>query len=306
MISAIAAVAGVLTGTLVGWERTGPVPAARPVAGVTVGPVRPPSSAAAPTGAPAPAATIPRASPPLAAAGTTPDPAPSSGVVPTAFVGAWQEDSLRDGQGGGAIHRIVIRAGRVGERVAAFMDVTTDDMCRSQATLRSAGAALVLDEEVVEANPPSACAAARRSTLRLHGDELRWNAGEVTVALHRTTDPAAAVPRAYLGSWLALEKDDPTAAVRMTIRQGPVGGAVATFAWDSAARHCEGTSLLVSSDAHEIRLSPERVTDSAPQGACTASLTRILFAPDGDGMRAEWAGPEQSTLPRSFEFARTP
>lgn len=298
LISAIAAVVGVLTGTMMGWQRPGAIPPVRSAAGAAVRPVRTSSSATAPLGVPAPTAAVPRDRPPPAAPTTAPAPAPSIGAVPGAYAGAWQEDDLRDG---GALQRIVIRAGRAGERAAVFLDVTADDVCRWRAALRPADGALA----VSGADPPSACAAARPGTLRLRGDELRWTADGVTVTLHRAADPVAAVPPAYLGSWLALGQDDSDSAVRMTIGQGSVGDAVATFEWDGEARHCEGTSLLVSMDASGIGLGPQRATDSEAEGGCASWPTRILFAPDGPVMRAEWAGPERSPLLRSFGFVRT-
>lgn len=266
-----------------------------------------PGSSPSPTPSPSPTTSRePSATPPARS------PAPSSSSpktrrtssVPDNYVGAWEGEFTEPGEQAPSLRRIVLREGPVGTEIADILTQSRTSLCQAKGTLRSTGTLLVIAPRTTTATPTHLCTPAGDITLRTHRDTgLTWKSDGTTVTLHRASSPDRAVPVAYLGTWWAQDGNDPTSSVRMTIRQGALGKARATFTWDGDAHHCEGSSVLASR-GDTLAFGPETVTASEPEGFCTQTPSRVMTRPQDDTMHVQWADSPDGTQLRAFTFSR--
>ncbi|MFJ8750204.1 hypothetical protein ACIREO_12850 [Streptomyces sp. NPDC102441] len=264
-----------------------------------------PRSSPSPTPSPSPTASAvaPSATPPVR---TSPSSlrTRSTPAIPDNYVGAWEGAFTEPGEQAPSLRRIVLRKGTVGTEIADITTLSRTSLCQAEGTLRSTGALLVIAPGAVTATPTHLCTPAGDITLRPHGDAgLTWKSDGITVTLHRASSPKRAVPTPYLGTWRAQDGNDPTSAVRMTISQGSLGEARATFAWDGDAHHCEGFSVLASG-SDTLAFGPETVTASEPEGFCTPTPSRVMTRPQDGTMHVRWVASPDGTEPRSFTFIR--
>ncbi|WUW27002.1 hypothetical protein OG521_39830 (plasmid) [Streptomyces sp. NBC_01463] len=248
----------------------------------------------------------PSATPPA----RSPSPSPSAlktrstSSVPDTYVGAWEGEFTEPGEQAPSLRRIVLREGLVGTEIADIMTQSRTSLCQAEGTLRSTGTLLVIAPRTTTATPTHLCTPAGDITLRTHGDAgLTWKSDGITVTLHRASSPDRAVPAPYVGTWWAQDGNDPTSSVRMTIRQGALGKARATFTWDGDAHHCEGFSILASG-GDTLVFGPETVTASQPEGFCTQTPSRVMTRPQDDTMHVQWADSPDGTQLRAFTFSR--
>lgn len=164
--------------------------------------------------------------------GTSASARPAAGIVPTAFVGAWEGVLRGSADAPYEISRIEITQGAAGSRSAVYTHVTGERLCIGRAVLLSASdAELVLgDAEITASVPDRRCTPAARQTLRLRAnDVVEWTSGVAKSTFQRVRTGAAVVPAALLGTWdqEPLAGPPPGGADRwvnrLTVTQGPVG-----------------------------------------------------------------------------------
>ncbi|MGW0118983.1 serine/threonine-protein kinase [Streptomyces sp. NPDC003327] len=193
-----------------------------------------------------------------------------SGIVPGAFLGAW-EAVLR-----GAAHdpretaRIEITQGAAGAKAAVYVQVTEDTLCMGRARLISADEDKIVlgDADVTTSVPAHRCTPAARQTLTLtSSDVLGWTSGTAKGTFRKVPAGPEIVPAAFLGSW-TTEPDTTIYGENaerwqqaVTITQGPVGAPV--------------VRLQTSSP----RLNPEDGTPTEETVTCTS--TAVLAAAGG-------------------------
>ncbi|MEU8825935.1 hypothetical protein [Streptomyces sp. NPDC048636] len=111
------------------------------------------------------------------------------------------------------------------------------------------------------------------------------------------------VPATYEGTWLAKRafgQDDTT--LKITIKQGAVGTAVAEEVGDSKKYHCEGKRRLASVSKGLV-LSPVEVTDGNPKDLCTSGDSLTFTASGKDKLRVEYDDPDDysdETMTQTF------
>ncbi|MFJ1930387.1 MULTISPECIES: hypothetical protein [unclassified Streptomyces] len=266
-----------------------------------------PSSSPSPSPRPSPSASRePSATPPARSPASSPSSLKGRSIssVPDNYVGAWEGEFTEPGEQAPSLRRIVLREGPVGTEIADILTQSRTSLCQAEGTLRSTGTLVVIAPRTTTATPTHLCTPAGDITLRTHGDAgLTWKSDGITVTLHRTSSPDRAVPAAYVGTWRAQDGNDPTSSVRMTIRQGALGKARATFTWDGDAHHCEGYSVLASG-SDTLVFGPETVTASEPEGFCTQTPSRAMTRPQDDTMHVQWADSPDGTQLRAFTFSR--
>ncbi|MFI1811253.1 serine/threonine-protein kinase [Streptomyces sp. NPDC020422] len=156
----------------------------------------------------------------------------ASGIVPAAFLGAWEGVLRGSADAPYETSRIEITQGAAGSKSAVYTHVTGERLCIGRAVLLSAtDAELVLGEaEITASVPAQRCTPAARQTLRLRAnDVVEWSSGVAKSTFQRTRTGAAVVPAALLGTW----KSKPLSEVpadeegrwvnELTVTQGPVG-----------------------------------------------------------------------------------
>ncbi|MET9954759.1 serine/threonine-protein kinase [Streptomyces sp. NPDC006339] len=163
---------------------------------------------------------------------------PAPGIVPNAFLGAWEGVLRGTANNPYETSRIEISQGPAGARTAVYTHVTGERLCIGRAVLLSAtDSELVLGEaEITESVPAQRCTPAARQTLRLRStDVVEWTSGVAKSTFQRVKAGADVVPAALVGSW----KQTPLHAIppdmvdryvyRVTINQGPVGAPLVRF-----------------------------------------------------------------------------
>lgn len=155
-----------------------------------------------------------------------------AGIVPAAFLGAWEGVLRGAADAPYETSRIEISQGAAGSRSAVYTHVTGERLCIGRAVLLSAtDAELVLgDAEITASVPAQRCTPAARQTLRLRANEVvEWSSGVARSTFQRAGTGAAVVPATLLGTWnqVPLGGTAPPEADRwvnrLTVSQGPVG-----------------------------------------------------------------------------------
>ncbi|WP_435057463.1 serine/threonine-protein kinase [Streptomyces sp. bgisy060] len=160
-----------------------------------------------------------------------------AGIVPDAFVGAW-EGVLKGGPNAPKeTRRIEIAQGPAGARTAVYTHVTGELLCIGRAPLLSAtDGELVLGEaEVTVSVPAQRCTPAARQSLRLlSADVVSWGSGVAAGTFQRVRAGADVVPAALVGSWTqdpdTVTQPEPDRwSYRLTVSQGPIGAPLVRF-----------------------------------------------------------------------------
>ncbi|MDT9693023.1 serine/threonine-protein kinase [Streptomyces sp. P9(2023)] len=168
------------------------------------------------------------------AEGASGSPRPA-GIVPAAFLGAWEGvlrgsvDSPRDAA------RIEISQGPAGAKAAVYTRTTEEQMCMGRSRLVSADEDKVVlgESDVTTSIPAQRCTPPAHQTLTLRSPEvLEWSSGAVKTTFRKARTGAAMVPAQFVGAW--KQENDPLIygdnadryTDEVTVTQGPVGSPV--------------------------------------------------------------------------------
>ncbi|MFH8621339.1 serine/threonine-protein kinase [Streptomyces vietnamensis] len=162
---------------------------------------------------------------------------PAAGIVPAAFLGAWEGVLKGKADAPYETSRIEITQGAAGAKAAVYTHVTGEQLCIGRATLISAtDSELVLGEaEITESVPAQRCTPAARQTLTLRStDVVEWGSGVAKATFQRVKAGADVVPAAYVGRWkqapdTVTQPDPDRWTYEVTITQGPVGAPLVRF-----------------------------------------------------------------------------
>ncbi|WP_175439001.1 serine/threonine-protein kinase [Streptomyces vilmorinianum] len=158
-----------------------------------------------------------------------------SGILPAAFLGAW-EGVLQ----GAADHpretvRIELGQGAAGAKAAVYVQVTEQRLCMGRSRLVSADEDKVVlgESDVTTSVPAQRCTAAAHQTLTLRSpDVLEWTSGAARATFRKARTGTAVVPPALLGVWrtrpnpLVYGENADRYIDEVTITQGPIGAPV--------------------------------------------------------------------------------
>ncbi|MER5201786.1 serine/threonine-protein kinase [Streptomyces sp. NPDC002825] len=161
----------------------------------------------------------------------------AAGIVPAAFLGAWEGVLKGKADAPYETSRIEITQGAAGAKAAVYTHVTGEQLCIGRATLISAtDSELVLGEaEITESVPAQRCTPAARQTLTLRStDVVEWGSGVAKATFQRVRAGTDVVPTAYVGRWkqapdTVTQPDPDRWSYEVTITQGPVGAPLVRF-----------------------------------------------------------------------------
>ncbi|MEU9994390.1 serine/threonine-protein kinase [Streptomyces sp. NPDC050848] len=171
---------------------------------------------------------------PAGSASTSVAPRPA-GIVPAAFLGAWEGvlrgsvDSPRDAA------RIEIVQGAAGAKAAVYTRTSEEQMCMGRSRLVSADEDKVVlgESDVTTSVPSQRCTPLAHQTLTLRSpDVLEWSSGAAKATFRKARSGASIVPESFVGSWKS--ENDPLIygenadrySDEVTITQGPIGSPV--------------------------------------------------------------------------------
>ncbi|MGW5419575.1 serine/threonine-protein kinase [Streptomyces sp. NPDC003943] len=180
----------------------------------------------------------------------------TAGIVPAAFLGAWEGVLRGSADAPYETSRIEITQGAAGARTAVYTHVTGEQLCMGRAALVSAtDTELVLGEaEVTASVPAQRCTPAARQTLRLRSnDVVEWGSGVAKATFQRTAPGASVVPAALLGTWkqnpsTVTQPEPDRWSYRLTVTQGPVGAPLVRF--EQIYPRTDKDGNLTSEDVH--------------------------------------------------------
>ncbi|WP_121829797.1 serine/threonine-protein kinase [Streptomyces sp. S1] len=167
--------------------------------------------------------------------GTSPGPA---GIVPAAFLGAWEgvlqggEDHPRE------TARIEITQGPAGAKNAVYVQVSESRLCMGRSRLVSADEDEVVygESDVTTSVPAARCTPAAHQTLALRSpDVLEWTSGAAKATFRKSPTGTSVVPARLLGEWRNVPRpevygdQDGRYGSWVTVTQGPVGTRVVRF-----------------------------------------------------------------------------
>ncbi|MFD5324838.1 serine/threonine-protein kinase [Streptomyces sp. NPDC127092] len=169
--------------------------------------------------------------------GTASASARPSGIVPAAFLGAWEGVLKGTADAPYETSRIEVTQGAAGSRSVVYTHVTGERLCIGRAVLLSATEnELVLgDSEITASVPAQRCTPVARQTLRLRStDVVEWSSGVAKTTFQRVPSGAAVVPAALVGTWLqnpdqVTQPDADRYTYQLTVTQGPVGAPLIRF-----------------------------------------------------------------------------
>ncbi|MFF8380985.1 serine/threonine-protein kinase [Streptomyces sp. NPDC015661] len=216
------------------------------------------------------------------------------GIVPTAFLGAWEgvlqgsTDSPRE------TARIEITQGAAGSKSGIYVQVAENKLCMGRSRLVSADEdKVVYGESVVTTSiPAQGCAPAAQQTLTLRSPEvLEWTSGTVKTTLRKARSGPAVVPARFLGHWSRIPApemygaDDSRYTSEVTITQGPVGAPVISVI-DGYPRTIDGvttsedwscgTTAVLGGAGDLLVLGPSMRDTTAWDRECQEGLSRYL------------------------------
>ncbi|MEU2561297.1 serine/threonine-protein kinase [Streptomyces longispororuber] len=219
------------------------------------------------------------------AASDDPDDAP----LPRAYLGSWKSVI----KGGPALVRLTVGENRGGQSAVTYLLVHTHTLCQGTSRLRDVGDTRVLleDATVTRSVPADDCPPPAEQSLRLGDDgELVWTVRGKPRTLRRADDTGT-VDDAFLGTWKATGKGGASGgALRVTVRRGSVGAAVARLRFDSGdGRRCEMEDVLVAQDESHLAFGPMDVDRSRSDDGCEAGAAHTYVHRGTDRMRLTFA-----------------
>ncbi|MFB7025211.1 MULTISPECIES: serine/threonine-protein kinase [unclassified Streptomyces] len=161
-----------------------------------------------------------------------------AGIVPAAFLGAWEgvlqggEDHPRE------TARIEITQGPAGAKNAVYVQVSESRLCMGRSRLVSADEDKVVygESDVTTSVPAARCTPAAHQTLALRSpDVLEWTSGAAKATFRKAPTGTSVVPARFLGEWQSVPRpevygdQDGRYGTWVTVTQGPVGTRVVRF-----------------------------------------------------------------------------
>ncbi|MFC8176909.1 protein kinase [Streptomyces sp. NPDC057325] len=161
-----------------------------------------------------------------------------AGIVPAAFLGAWEgvlqggEDHPRE------TARIEITQGPAGTKNAVYVQVSESRLCMGRSRLVSADEDEVVygESDVTTSVPAARCTPAAHQTLSLRSpDVLEWTSGAARATFRKAPTGTSVVPARFLGEWQNVPRPevhgdlDGRYGTWVTVTQGPVGTRVVRF-----------------------------------------------------------------------------
>ncbi|MFE5513180.1 serine/threonine-protein kinase [Streptomyces sp. NPDC056529] len=161
-----------------------------------------------------------------------------AGIVPAAFLGAWEgvlqggEDHPRE------TARIEITQGPAGAKNAVYVQVSESRLCMGRSRLVSADEDEVVygESDVTTSVPAARCTPAAHQTLALRSpDVLEWTSGAAKATFRKAPTGTSVVPARFLGEWQNIPRpevygdQDGRYGTWVTVTQGPVGTRVVRF-----------------------------------------------------------------------------
>ncbi|WP_426364636.1 serine/threonine-protein kinase [Streptomyces sp. E-08] len=178
------------------------------------------------------------------------------GIVPAAFLGAWEGVLKGSADVPYETRRIEITQGPAGARAAVYTHVTGEQLCMGRATLISAteGELVLGEAEITASVPAQRCTPAARQTLTLRStDVVEWGSGVAKSTFRRVEAGTDVVPAAYVGTWKqapdTLTQPDPDRwSYRLIVTQGPVGAPLVRFEQSYPRMDDQGNALAEDID----------------------------------------------------------
>ncbi|MGW6392290.1 serine/threonine-protein kinase [Streptomyces sp. NPDC055103] len=158
-----------------------------------------------------------------------------AGIVPAAFLGAWEGVLQGSPQFPRETARIEITQGAAGSKSAVYVQVTENRLCMGRSRLVSADEDKVVygESDVTTSVPAARCTPAAHQTLTLRSpDVLEWSSGTAKATYRKAPSGPAVVPARFLGHWSRIPApemygaEDERYTSEVTITQGPVGAPV--------------------------------------------------------------------------------
>ncbi|MFH9723744.1 serine/threonine-protein kinase [Streptomyces sp. NPDC017254] len=158
-----------------------------------------------------------------------------AGIVPAAFLGAWEGVLQGSPDHPRETARIEISQGAAGSKNAVYVQVTDSRMCMGRSRLVSADEDKVVfgESDVTTSVPAARCVPAAHQTLTLRSpDVLEWSSGAARTTFRKAPTGTAVVPARFLGRWSRIPapeiygENDERYTSQVTITQGPVGAPV--------------------------------------------------------------------------------
>ncbi|MDX2562643.1 serine/threonine-protein kinase [Streptomyces sp. TX20-6-3] len=218
-----------------------------------------------------------------------------AGIVPAAFLGAWEgvvqgsQDHPRE------TARFEISQGAAGSKNAVYVQVAENRLCMGRSRLVSADEDKVVfgESDVTTSVPAQRCVPAAHQTLTLRSpDVLEWTSGTARATFRKAPTGTEVVPARFLGRWTRIpapeiygENDDRYTS-QVTITQGPVGAPVVSVL-DGYPRTVDGvlmdedwscgTTAVLAGVGNLLIVGPATRDTNAWDRECQEGLSRYLL-----------------------------
>ncbi|MET9538126.1 serine/threonine-protein kinase [Streptomyces sp. NPDC006553] len=218
-----------------------------------------------------------------------------SGIVPAAFLGAWEgviqgsQDHPRE------TARFEISQGAAGSKNAVYVQVAENRLCMGRSRLVSADEDKVVlgESDVTTSVPAQRCVPAAHQTLTLRSpDVLEWTSGTAKATFRKAPTGTDVVPARFLGRWTRIPapeiygENDERYTSQVTITQGPVGAPVVSVL-DGYPRTVDGvlmdedwscgTTAVLAGVGNLLIIGPATRDTNAWDRECQEGLSRYLL-----------------------------
>ncbi|MFD3532739.1 serine/threonine-protein kinase [Streptomyces sp. NPDC058664] len=224
-----------------------------------------------------------------------------AGIVPAAFLGAWEGVLQGSPDHPRETARIEIGQGAAGAKNAVYVQVAENRLCMGRSRLVSADEDKVVygESDVTTSVPAERCVPAAHQTLTLRSpDVLEWTSGAAKATFRKAPTGTEVIPAEFLGTWSRIpapevygESDDRYTS-RVTITQGPVGAPVISTL-DGYPRTVNGvttdedwscgTTAVLAAAGSLLVVGPATRDTNAWDRECQEGLSRYLVVDELDG-----------------------
>ncbi|MFD4316926.1 serine/threonine-protein kinase [Streptomyces sp. NPDC058548] len=218
-----------------------------------------------------------------------------AGIVPAAFLGAWEgviqgsQDHPRE------TARFEISQGAAGAKNAVYVQVAENRLCMGRSRLVSADEDKVVlgESDVTTSVPAQRCVPAAHQTLTLRSpDVLEWTSGTAKATFRKAPTGTEVVPARFLGRWTRIPapeiygENDERYTSQVSITQGPVGAPVVSTL-DGYPRTVDGvlmdedwscgTTAVLAGVGNLLIIGPATRDTNAWDRECQEGLSRYLL-----------------------------